>query len=234
MLTNLMTEYNHWKESIDPKQKQVFYIKPFTNIRNGLEWASTAWEHLPEQVIRRCFIKNGLLSAPQCALLEQSIERKRNNLEHHSVNELQAMLDDMNINFKEISLQLGVENSRIGLAEEIIGLEDFSILNDIEPTNEKALVERMIRDQQTKAAIEGDDESDVEEFALVSRHGVLTATKTLRPFLDRAATNSASVDSIMELSKLLEKMDALAGSYFNARTVQTKVSSFFHPSTDRT
>ena len=82
-----------------------------------MEWASRAWDDLPQQVIHRCFIKSGLLSAPQCALLEQRIGRKHKNLEYSEVNELQSMLEHMNLHFKEVSVQIGVENVSIGLAE---------------------------------------------------------------------------------------------------------------------
>ena len=106
-------------------------------------------------------------------------------------------------------------------------------MNDLEAVNEKKVMHRLVRERGTNAVIEDDDDSDEEDKVRLSRHEVVTATKTLRRFLDLAATKYETVDRILEWSKLFENMELFAASHFNARTVQTKVSSFFQLRTDR-
>ena len=198
-------------------------------MKNGLDWASKAWYDLPTQVVRRCFIKSGILSAPQCALLEQSIDRKLTSGDHSAIEELQEMLKDLDVSYKEVSKQLGVKGtSQLGV-EDVICLEDQEVMDEISKCNETKILGEVLRENEIGTSNESDS-SDMKNVVKLKRHEVLAAINTMTGFLDMLATSPGTEEPIQELARVLQKSETLASSYFDGKKVQTKVSSFFQRS----
>jgi len=111
MIRTLIEEYDIWsslqalnevisyneetkEDQSEPRQHCTFPVNDFTHMGNVLMWITNAYDNLPAETIRKCFIKSGIIDANDTSMVSSTIESELQDLDG-TLRELQSTQVDL-------------------------------------------------------------------------------------------------------------------------------------------